>query len=160
MMYESLLRDFTVRTRHNLALIEAQKKVGNEVYETTQLINSLLGLLVLPRERMLNEIPDLPVEELYARGWPKFKIVGTAPLQDTLRPLVRALRNAVAHFNVEFASNEHGEIGGVVLTNKAQRSGRIVWRAELPLVDLRRLVECFSDLLLEVRPDEGRAPRP
>jgi hypothetical protein len=159
MMYENLLKDFTVRTRHNLSLIEAQKDVGHEAFETTQLINSLLGLLVLPQERMLSAIPDLPLSELHARGWPAFESEGSFRPPRTLKPLVRYLRNAVAHFNIEFLPDESGEIGGVILTNRWNNDSDIPWRVRLPLKDLRKLVECFSDLLLEQTDREGRVRR-
>ena len=50
---EYFLKDFADRTMANLKNIEEQIECGfgrNEVYETTQLINSLLGLIIIPVE--------------------------------------------------------------------------------------------------------------
>jgi len=61
MEYEKLVQDFAYRTRKNLdALLYLKRtKPDNniEVYEVTQLINSMLGLLVFPKERYFDKIP-------------------------------------------------------------------------------------------------------
>ena len=56
-MYDKLIRDFAVRTRANLTRINdlATVEKGTDpesrtVFEVTQLINSMLGLLVFPKE--------------------------------------------------------------------------------------------------------------
>ena len=77
MRYEKPVRDFTGRAGQNLVAIEkltaaqAQKKKGlddYEVLETTQLINSCLGLIVFPFEKGLKEIPTISLEELQDKG--------------------------------------------------------------------------------------------
>ena len=42
MMYENVVRDFAARTRKNLRVIEHLEADGQEVYEVTQLVNSML----------------------------------------------------------------------------------------------------------------------
>lgn len=49
MMYEDIVRDFAERTRKNLKAIERLLADNQDVYETTQLVDSMLGLLVFPR---------------------------------------------------------------------------------------------------------------
>jgi hypothetical protein len=72
-------------------------------YDATILINYLLGLLVIPSERSLDRVPDDPITDLKAR-W------GISPgsikqfgreRPETVRQLVRSLRNAVAHFQIK-----------------------------------------------------------
>jgi hypothetical protein len=156
MMYEDVLTDFTRRTLHNLQRLERCSGTDDGAYETTQLINSLLGLLILPQEQMLDRIPDVPLEELHAQGWPRFAVEGSARPHRTLRPLMRALRNAIAHFNIEFYQDSERRIAGVILCNYVRQSRSLEWKATLRLDDLRQLVDRFSALLLE----EGRgAPR-
>jgi hypothetical protein len=104
---------------------------------------------VLPQEKLLQAIPDLPLTELHARGWPRFKVEGPIDRHGSLRPLVRSLRNAVAHFNIQFQPGGDQSISGVILTNRDLRRGTVGWKAWLPLEDLRQLVDCFSDLILE-----------
>ena len=50
--YEYFVKDFINRTQVNLSTIDEMAKSGNDskVYEITQLINSLFGLLIVPNE--------------------------------------------------------------------------------------------------------------
>ena len=68
MNYENLIKDFANRTRKNLVAIRNLKSAGADVFDLTQLINSLLGLLVFPRERYVDRIPATPLNELAKRG--------------------------------------------------------------------------------------------
>jgi len=64
MMYEEVIKDFAERTKQNLDVIEELQQDGSEVFETTQLINSCLGLLIFPREEYLDKIPKTPNNNL------------------------------------------------------------------------------------------------
>ena len=94
MNYESVIRDFAERTRKNLRTIEDLQAKGGEAYEVTQLVNSMLGLLVFPRERFFDQIPQTSLSDLEADGWPVPKVVGDFPQARDLRELIRYLRNA------------------------------------------------------------------
>jgi len=103
---DNLVLDFARRTRKNLEFIEAHSgDADRQVYAFTQLINSLLGLLVFPKENFFRSIPETPLSELVAAGWPDIKPVQGRLKEDNLRQLVRNLRNGVAHFNLEFMTN-------------------------------------------------------
>jgi hypothetical protein len=47
--------DFARRTRANLEFIESAKRP--DVFEVTQLFNSMLGLLVFPQQSYIDRIP-------------------------------------------------------------------------------------------------------
>lgn len=47
---KEVIIDFARRTRANLEFIECAEKCGESVFEVIRLANSLLGLLVFPRE--------------------------------------------------------------------------------------------------------------
>ena len=65
------ISDFARRTLLNLDRIQQAEVEGeSDVFPVTQLWNSLLGLVVLPRERDENLIPDTPLADLSADGWP------------------------------------------------------------------------------------------
>ncbi|MEW6226592.1 MAG: HEPN family nuclease [Bacillota bacterium] len=66
MEYEIFERDFIVRTLKIIRQYEKYVPVS-EQFEVTLLINCLLGLLVLPKERCYVDIPDVLIEEL--EGW-------------------------------------------------------------------------------------------
>lgn len=98
MIYEDLLKDFTKRTKRNLAVIEQLHRKGEEVYEVTQLVNSCLGLLVFPKERFIQEIPETPLEQLEKEGWPIPKVTGKFPQAKNLWELIRYLRKCYCPF--------------------------------------------------------------
>lgn len=70
MNYEDVVADFAKRTSKNLEALEGIQGQGEEVFEVTQLINSMLGLLIFPREEFVGRIPEKPLTELKAEGWP------------------------------------------------------------------------------------------
>lgn len=147
MDYKCLIRDFSKRTKKNLEIIRVEKNRGNEAYEVTQLINSMLGLLVFPQQSFINNIPETPIEELEEAGWPIPKVCGNYPQVKNLKQLIRFLRNGISHFNLEFIS-ESGELSGLIIWNKNQ-SDEKTWEAELSLVELEAITNKFTELLLK-----------
>lgn len=145
MEYQDLVRDFAKRTLHNLDVVKQSRDRGEEAYEVTQLINSMLGLIVLPKERYYDSIPETPIEELRSQGWPEPLLGGAFNTPANLREVLRMLRNSIAHFNVDFI-NYDGQISGVRLSNKNR--GQITWTATLSLADLEDITRRFIDLIL------------
>jgi hypothetical protein len=138
--YKKLVADFAERTRANLAVIDQLAKHGAlqgtpEVFEVTQLINSMLGLLVLPQQRFVNDIPKTPMSELEAKGWPCIRANAPYKNCNTLQELVRKLRNSIAHFNIKF-TERGGQINGVQVWNKPFRAKKPDWEADLSLEEL------------------------
>ncbi len=91
-------------TEHTLAIVEAY----SAEYDATLLINCLLGLLVVPKETMLNAIPETQLSELEKWGIDPLSIKEAGrsigkndPDPQTLRGLVFNMRHAVAHFNIK-----------------------------------------------------------
>ncbi|MBJ6750983.1 HEPN family nuclease [Geomonas anaerohicana] len=153
MMYEELVADFAKRTRQNLEtlrLLQIKNDSGLSVFEVTQLINSMLGLLVFPQQRYFDEIPNTPLKELAATGWPIPRVVGDYRQPRDLRMLLRLLRNAVSHFNIEFLPDNNGEISGLRVWNTELRKPfKITWMAELSIDDLEKITDRFIALLLK-----------
>jgi hypothetical protein len=162
MNYENLVRDFAIRTRKNLDALRAiqQSQSAPEVYEVTQLINSMLGLLVFPQQRYVDRIPRVPLDELSEQGWPIPKVIGDYPQVANLHQLVRHLRNAIAHFNLEFMSDGLGKIDGLKVWNTDPRRNNIVtWKAELTIGDIEKITDKFVELLLDTaHPNESFGP--
>lgn len=91
-------------SEHTLAVVD--EYVGQ--YDATLLINCLLGLLVVPKETVLNVIPETPLSDLGKWGIApaSIKNPGTSrgprdPDPNTLRGLVANLRHSVAHFRIQ-----------------------------------------------------------
>ena len=146
--HEDLLADFASRTLHNLQLIRGIKhrQPQAQAYEVTQLINSMLGLLVFPKEKYLDEIPEKTLEELKAEGWPIPEVRSGYDQVPNLRKFLSMMRNAVAHFNIEFLPNGRNEIAGIRVWNR-NNSGAKTWEADLSLEDLESLALRFIALL-------------
>lgn len=115
-------------------------------YDATLLINCLLGLLVLPKEALLNKIPATPFDSLDQWGIQPSSIKNTGKCDYghqhdlSLRQLVRRMRNAVAHFQVE-PFPQQGYVAGFTFKD---RNG---FRAELTLSELKQFVVKLSEHL-------------
>lgn len=76
-------------------------------YDATLLINCLLGLLIVPKETLIQKIPAIPFENLADWGIKPSSIKSPGKCEyghehlPNLRQLVRRMRNAVAHFKIE-----------------------------------------------------------
>ncbi|MCK4472373.1 MAG: hypothetical protein KAW49_11375 [Anaerolineae bacterium] len=158
MQYGNVVKDFARRTRKNLDLLRdlQDRHPDTEYYEVTHLINSMLGLLVFPQQRYLESIPETPLDELARKGWPIPTVIGDYPQVNDLRQLVRYLRNAITHFNVEFLSDETFQIRGLRVWNARPvgraDGGRVwetTWEAELTIEDIEKITDKFVQLLLE-----------
>lgn len=150
------IREFVKRTRDNLEAIRDLKKgvSKTEVWEFTQLINSMLGLLVFPRERYVDNIPKIPLSVLRDRGWRIPKVVEGFSDPGDLSVLFRLLRNSVAHCNIEFLTDSDRQLNGLRVYNK-DNSGKKTWLAEISKEDLEDLTNRFVSLLLDSPPDNG-----
>ncbi|MGC8660790.1 MAG: HEPN family nuclease [Desulfomonilaceae bacterium] len=76
-------------------------------FDTTLLLNCLLGLLIVPRETSLNKIPTDPIYHLKNWGISPESIIRRGSRNrsneypDTLRSVVYSLKNSVAHFRIQ-----------------------------------------------------------
>ena len=102
---------FAQRTRKNLEFIRKALAVNKEVHLVTQLTNSLLGLVIVPRAKYKDhDLWNVTLKDLEKQGWPKWEPILNAQGQPgnlwadttTLKDLVTHLRNAAAHGHFEF----------------------------------------------------------
>jgi len=147
MDYKNLVRDFVIRTRKNLDYIEETVRTDPEaeVYEVTQLVNSMLGMIVFPKERYFEHIPENPLEELQKEGWVIPEVTGNFKQVNNLRQLMRHLRNSIAHSNLEFDSDGH-TLTGIRLWNCKDHQKN--WEVRMTILELRDLTSRFIDLIL------------
>ena len=163
--YGRVVQDFARRTLRNLEFIEKNAASG-EVFEATQLINSMLGLLVFPQQAFYDQIPVTPLAELEKQGWPPIRARGELPElpadANTLNGLLRYLRNSIAHFNIAFLPDENNQLHGIRVWNheNGKRSNPKNWEAEISLKDLRSLTRKFAGLILRMPPRKLGHARP
>jgi HEPN pEK499 p136 len=147
MNYKVFVKDFAERTVANLRIIRDSKKEDDNRFEITQLINSLLGLIVFPHEKLDSDIPQHSFDRLESMGWPLFKV---EPGDDNtgcnnLRLLIENLRNGIAHGKFDFYGQKH--IESVTITN--DWNGKR-WKGTIGVGNLRRFVESFATELVRV----------
>ena len=149
------------RTRKNLVYMRDARQSGADVHEVTHLFNSLLGLIVIPWERELKGVDVLGValDDLYDQGWPRIvALPDEYPVKtETLKVLVKHLRNAVAHGRFRFEgigshsadSREPSEVKVVVCDQMTLRKTREVvrWRAEIGGEDLYGFCDRFIEYI-------------
>jgi len=130
--------EFIARTQKNLIAIECLKDISCKVYEVTQLLNSMLGLLIFPKERRLYEkIQPKSWDTMVEEGWP-LPSGDNAHVSD-LEELIRHMRNAVAHckFNL---TTDHDEISSIEF-----RDIPSFWTGVYDVASLRKFVYMFLD---------------
>jgi hypothetical protein len=122
---------FALRTRRNLEYVLAAPDLG-EVHVVTQLVNSLLGLVIFPWQATLDtRIASLSLEELADDEWPQWKFEISYPY--SLGDLIQCLRRAAAHRNVHFSTDAR-ELKDVVVTfwNKPNDTSKtVLWKGEI-----------------------------
>lgn len=106
---KAFVGDFADRTLKNLKLVE-----DNKGYEVTQLINSLLGLIVFPKERKIRPQQNTVLAQTLKNNvvFPK------SDIQDD--ELLRNLRHAISHSHILFASSNYTdkkEIESIIFVN-------------------------------------------
>ncbi len=104
--YKNLEIDFVQRTLNLISQYEniLHKYNYEQQYNYTLLINCLLGLVVLPKEKSLSYLPGDLLDDKMRK---EMGIVNSTINSDynTLRKLIVALRHSVSHFNINVISD-------------------------------------------------------
>lgn len=150
-----LLAELAHRILKNLELIDqlapkwGSPQQNEPPYSDTQLMISMLGVLIFPQERSPNAIGELlakyeglnrVIKIVWSKGPVEFDGAdGKAVVIDphSIKELPRLLRNSIAHFNVR-PINVDGRFGGLRIWNR-NSSGKINFIADLDFDELRPL---------------------
>jgi hypothetical protein len=137
MEYKDLKKDLPKRT------IDIIENYDGE-YEVTLLINCLTALLILPRERFFNQIPDKDIQDLPDWGLAREHVIRVrcGLCGYNLRNIVKEMRNSVAHMDID-TTNYNGNIERVRFKD---RSKLIV---EIPVAKLKTFVIKLAQSVLE-----------
>ena len=103
-MYASetkFVREYIDRTKWNYDLM----KNLNGSFEVTELINSMVGLLIIPKEQYLSQVTNNLIDQGLLN-----KMIQCIRKDDysdsTLKGIVKHMRNAVAHGRIEFCAEK------------------------------------------------------
>jgi hypothetical protein len=142
--------EFARRIRKNLHFIIEKRDEGEDVHEVTQLVASLLGLIVFPYEaKALKSLESKTLVELEGEGWPRWKVLkdDRGDCED-LETLVWHLRNAAAHRRIRFSS-DRPEMGRVeIVFEDAPKDKPVNWRASINAAELKKFCDRFEDKLI------------
>lgn len=95
---------FAERTEANLRFMQKAFEAGDDVHMITQVVNSLLGLVVFPWEKnFFQAMERRSLTQLDAEGWPRWTI--KQGHCTTLWELIRFVRNGTSHGHIEFSSD-------------------------------------------------------
>lgn len=145
------------RTRKNLVHIKDQVDQGNcEVHVVVQLVNSLLGLVVVPQAKELNaSTQQTRLGELKCKGWPEWTITPEGKTE-TLGDLIRHIRNGAAHGHIAFSGEPKSrDLSEVMLlvedgpTPKKGKPWKANWRGEIRGDDLYSFCLRFAEYVEE-----------
>ncbi len=147
---------FVNRTKCNLGIIQKLSSNGEPPYEVTQLVNSLLGLVLLPQQSLFSKIPHTPFNNLRTEGWPSafLKSSTRSDLHDNLHSLLICLRNGIAHFNIKL----HGDgesITKVTILDRANKNPSPHWEVSLSIDDLKQIVDQITLLVLRLHTNQN-----
>jgi len=140
------VRDVMARTIANLDFVRAHA-TDDGPYEVTQLVNSFLGALAHPWERLRRDVARESIASATERGWPRLEKERPEDVEPRdLADLLRLVRNAFAHGNIEYQSENGRDITHVRIWN--ERHGRRTWGTRLDIDTLRTFLERFSEMAL------------
>jgi hypothetical protein len=137
------------RTRHNLVFFDQEKQNGATVFEFTQLLNSMLGMLIIVcEEYFAGDSPQLTVAEerelLHVRAREQAPDADLPKLRPSGNPrdFVRKMRNAFAHGNFELLGDR--EITGILVWNyrigeKIKKPQNRTWQVSLTETEMRSM---------------------
>lgn len=155
MTYKEFIRDFVKRTKENY------EKVKDGPYEVTQLINSAIGLLIVPREYEKKNESEKEDKKKNKKIQISDDFVDESLLNKMiscvddkyknnldLAELVRHLRNGIAHCRMDFEPGKtslhepDNHIGRVIIWDKRNK---INFKIDLPIDLLKEFFMGFSD---------------
>lgn len=153
MMYATeneFIKDFAVRTQRNYDMM---KNAG--YYEVTQLINSAVGLLIIPEQRLYDKIIDgLVSDELYQELC-KSIITNTYLDKDknSLQQIARHIRNSIAHARMEFSAERPPKKGTSLIIRTVTftdfSSKKQKFKIALPIPLLEKFFSEFSNAIIK-----------
>jgi hypothetical protein len=151
-------RAFVRRVRLNLDAVDAVVSVAPaKAHQLTQLVLTLIGLLVLPREsHYLEAAGHRTLPELAADGWPLWTIAQDLSRRpertaDTLADLLWHLRSAIASGRIRTTAGDRPFAEVMVYFDQQVAGDIATWSASIAAPDLRTF--CLKLIALIDRKD-------
>lgn len=158
----SLSTGLAQRTIKNLQFMQRAHESGDDVHIVTQVVNSVLSLLVFPveKEKMffeafasvrLDQPPDFNAVQ---KALPDFPALPSLTVRQftgckNVRRFFMRLRNAIAHRRIGFSSESH-DLNEVIITlTDVDRQKAVEWDISLSAHDLLSLCRYIADEIIK-----------
>ena len=141
MKYEDLEKDFINRTYEIIQQYNAFEISKEKKFETTLLINCLLGLIILPKEKLLQKIENAKIADVIIFN----KDVFVNEDIKSMRDLIFNLRHAIAHFDISATSDNDRDINLLTFKNIKKDPNYIVLKIDID--NMYKLVTYIKDNL-------------
>ncbi len=134
--YVDFVRDFATRTRENLEFIRTRKDCGANVNEVTQLINSLLGMLIFIQAK--DDLPEARLEDI--PEFPDIRRLKGRRAKKKFSLFIKAMRDAIAHGQIKQTKNKAKKITGFEFWTTPKKDPETkIWH-----------IECSLDAIYEI----------
>ena len=154
MMYakgNGFVKDFTMRTRKNYEI------AARGPYEVTLLINSIVGLLIIPKEQQSISISDAMLDDQLLQKMKSCITLNTYPEPLNLCQICRHLRNAISHSKMEFEAKKPGSLSepipiqSIILRDECKEDNNVSkFEIKLTVDLLREFLFAFSDAVMNL----------
>lgn len=141
----AFVKDFVLRTKENI-------RCGNHPYEVTQLVNSLVGLLILPKERYYANIQDDMIDAELLASIRSRVTINNPHRRCSLKYIVRRMRNAIAHFHIVCKADKHTHrIDTIVFSDfdESNNGQTPNFEISIPVNLMKSFIEHFSEVVAQ-----------
>lgn len=152
--YKKQEHDFIDRTRKIILQYNdyIKNKDKSEKYEITLMINSFVGLLILPHEEWFNQLPndlislsDWGIDVTHIN-----KIKNKYDDKKSVKAVVNHLRNSVSHYNFIAFENINEEISYIQFKDYTDKSKTIeTFDAKIPVENIIKFLDRFSQVMID-----------
>ncbi|WP_325645975.1 HEPN family nuclease [Humidesulfovibrio sp.] len=144
---DRIMQEFAARTRKNILHIKTGKeRFRHDVFEVTEVFNSLLSLIVLPEALKLDPPLNTALERLSRDRWPE-AIINLSPPFPSLGVFLYCMRHSIAHGDFAFRPGRDGEIASVEFGGSCRLPRNPTeWLLELTVDDLFMFVFALCDM--------------
>ena len=110
----STSREFIDRTKKIISQYkERESYLGNEYYDVTLLLNCLLGLVVIPREKSIDSLQDIDIPECLKKTIHSSTDKDGQSINIQFKEYIVGLRNGIVHFSKDESLNFRNKDGKI-----------------------------------------------
>ncbi len=138
------LKEFVRRTQYNLSIIENLSAENNDGYEVTQLLNSMFGMLILPKEKYWEKLSGIKNSQV--KVFAKISKDKEIPNMN-YQEFIKKMRNCVAHpAKMQFVQDEKSEISAMKFIDRYNGSD---FNITLTMSELKKICHELCTVLTE-----------